>query len=101
MSLSATAASSDYQYLLAIDITPLHIDWKILIQDIRNKSMPYYRQAEALGVQWSTFQNWFYNGSQPIFQNGHALLILHTKVCGTRLTEQRFIEFMEKRKDEI
>lgn len=92
--MQATAKSTDYLYILDIDITPLHIDWTVITHDLKEHHYPYLRQAYAIGRGWSSFQA-ILNGSQPRFGDGHALLILHTKVCGTRLTEKRFVEFMQ------
>lgn len=95
--LRATVQSTDYTYILDIEIVPLQPDWTLLIEDIHQREWPYLRIANAVGAEWSTFQKWK-TGSPPGFSYGHALIILHTKVCGTRLTEQRFIEFSRTQK---
>jgi hypothetical protein len=70
----------------------LKIDWKTIIEDMKHRDYPYSKQAEAIGRGWSSFQG-IMRGCSPRFADGHALLILHAKVCGTQLTEKRFIEF--------
>lgn len=95
MSLYTTASSSEYVYLIDIDITPLKIDWNIIIQDLKERNYAPSRQAISIGKSWSTFQKTM-QGSEPSFAYGHALLMLHTKVCGSRVTEQRILQFLQQ-----
>ena len=86
--LSTTIGSSDYLHVLTLNVYPKEIDWAVISDDIKGSGLCYFRQAIALGKEWSTLQKWR-NGAQPRFCDGHALLMLHTKICGEELTKKR------------
>ncbi len=89
-----TANSSDYTETLPIlefDIEPANINWALLINDMKKAGISGPEQAISLGYQWSTLQRWW-QGSEPSFNKGHSLLILHAKTCGITLTHQRLRE---------
>lgn len=90
--MKATASSTDYVFIIDVIVYPLKIHWPTIIDDMRERGISPYRQAKTISCEWSTFQRWK-NGSQPLFANGHALLILHSKICGIALTQQRLFEF--------
>jgi len=81
--------------LLSIDVTPLSPDWSQITRDMKEKGLPYYRQALAIGVEWSSYQRYM-DGAHPGFGNGHAILILHAKVCGVEQTYTRLNEAFPK-----
>jgi hypothetical protein len=87
--MQTTLQTSDYQQVLSVDVYPLEVDWPLLIDDITRHGVTPSRQADMLGKGWSTFQRWLH-GTEPRFRHGHALLILHQKICGPELTLQRF-----------
>lgn len=89
--VNATISSSDYQQILQIDVFPLEVSWTTLIDDMTRKGYTPTRQAAMLGKGWSTFQRWL-NGTEPRFRHGHALLVLHQKICGPELTKLRFTQ---------
>jgi len=91
--MRATVSSSDYQFIVDFTIYPIQIHWPTIISDICHSGMTPYRQAQSIDCEWSTFQRW-QSGSQPLFKNGHALLILHSKICGITLTQKRLEEFV-------
>jgi hypothetical protein len=92
-----TAGSSDYLETvpLEFDIDPINLNWALIIQDMKENGLSGSKQALSIGSQWSTLQRWW-QGSEPSFRYGHALLILHSKVCGTHLTRQRLLESVER-----
>ena len=87
--MKSTIDSTDYTQILDIDVFPLEVNWATLIDDITRRGYTPARQAAMLGKGWSTFQRWL-NGTEPRFAHGHALLILHQKICGPELTCERF-----------
>jgi len=87
----ATAQTTDYQHVLMFDVFPLKIDFSKIIEDIKQSGMNYSQQAVSIGRGFSTLQRWK-NGAQPQFTTGHALLILHTKICGPEKTHERINE---------
>jgi hypothetical protein len=89
--MQSTMSSSDYAFILNIDVFPISPDWKVLMDDIKGRGLSYSRQALSIGLQWSTVQVWHHGGG-PTFANGHALLILHSKICGIELTKKRLDE---------
>ncbi len=76
--------------LMLLDVYPLQIDWRRIADDLRTlRKIEYTRQAEAIGIPRRSFQTLMRRGTPPRFQIGHALLVLHAKVCGLDLTLSR------------
>lgn len=86
-----TASSSDYTQTIELDIEPVPVNWALIIQDMKESGLSGSRQALSIGSQWSTLQRWW-QGSEPSFKYGQALLILHAKTCGITLTQERLRE---------
>jgi hypothetical protein len=93
--LKTVISSTEYFNLLYVDVCPVKVDWKILAEDIKATGIPFWKQAHAIGCEWSTMQKWL-KGSTPLFHTGHAFLILHSKQCGMEWTETRLKEFYDK-----
>ena len=90
--MRATVSTTDYTFIVDFTVYPIEIHWPTIIKDICNSGVTPYRQAQTIDCEWSTFQRW-QHGSQPLFKNGHALLILHSRTCGIALTQKRLEEF--------
>lgn len=90
-----TIGTTDYAFILQIDVYPLDINWPQIIADIAERGVVPGRQAISLGKERSTLQRWK-SGHEPKFGNGHSLLILHSKVCGIELTTQRMKEASQR-----
>jgi hypothetical protein len=84
MSIHASQEISEYVYYR-------EIDWVQIIEDIKDHGCVYFDICRQLGVGWSTLQGWR-KGSEPRFSTGSGLLMMHAKICGTRLTKQRVDE---------
>jgi hypothetical protein len=93
--MRSTAGSSDYTHILTFRITPLNVNWVTLIHDMKERGISFLKQSESIGEEWPTFQRWLRGGGTR-FHNGHALLILHSKVCGIELTQKRIMESLPK-----
>jgi len=94
--MRSTIGSSDYQHILTIDICPLRVNWSQVILDMKSAGKPYIRQALDIGLEASTLRRWLEGTAEPGFSNGHALLILHSKVCGIEMTQMRLLESKQK-----
>lgn len=93
--MRATVSTTDYTFIVDFEICPIkpiEIYWPTIIRDLADHGLCYRQQANSIGCEWTTLQRWK-NGSQPRFNNGHALLILHSKICGIALTQKRLEEF--------
>lgn len=64
------------------------VEWQGLIYDIKAAGISFVKQAEYVGVGYSTFQKWTY-GAHPRYSWGSALLELHTIICGSEKTSAR------------
>jgi len=90
---NTTANSSDYEWIISsIAIEPANMNWALLIEDMRSREIPIGKQAEMLNTSYSTLQR-YWQGSEPGFSTGHAILILHSKICGINITQQRLRRF--------
>ena len=76
---------------MAADIYPPRIDWRRILDDLRDHGCTGYRVAIALGTEWSTVQRWR-EGAEPRYGYGRALLRLHAQHCGAGMTLKRQIE---------
>lgn len=74
-------AHSDYVY-------PAVINWRDVLNDLRDAGYSGYRIAALLGKEWSTVQGWN-EGKEPRHSSGVALLTLHTRYCGAQATQKR------------
>jgi len=91
--LNTTANSSDYEWIISsIAREPANMNWALLIQDMRERKVSINQQAEILDTTYSKIQR-YWQGSEPGFSTGHAILILHSKICGINITQQRLRRF--------
>ena len=93
--MQTTASSSDYLFILSIDVFPINPDWSVIIADMKEMGLSYSRQARAIGKEQSGVQCYYQEGVPPRFPEAHALLILHSKICGIELTRKRLEEAKE------
>jgi len=94
LNLSTKANSSDYEWIVSsMMIEPVQVNWALLIQDMRERQISINQQAEILDTTYSKLQR-YWKGSEPGFSTGHALLILHSKICGLPLTQERLRRFV-------
>ena len=69
------------------DRSQWRLDWKTIVEDIRS-NLNYSQQAQMLGLEISTFRRYI-TGSEPTYSQAHALLLLHTHMCGKEMTQLR------------
>lgn len=78
---------------MAQEIFPPEINWRQVVDDLRDHGCTGYRVAQLLNVQWSTVQNWRDNPDVELrYGLGRALLRLHSQFCGAALTTRRLSE---------
>ena len=68
------------------------IDWRAILDDLRDKGCSGYRVALRLEKSWSTVQGWRDCKEDIGHGNGCALLKLHAEYCGAGLTFRRIEE---------
>lgn len=78
-----------------LEIYPPRVEWAQIGADLKQAGVPYSGQAEAIGKKWSTMERWL-QGSEPRWSNAIAWLALHSRVCGTALTELRIQEAAQR-----
>lgn len=64
-----------------------YIDWITIVNEIVIKTGTKFSVAEMVGVGWSTAQKWF-NGSEPSYYHGQALLELHAHFYNKKATKK-------------
>lgn len=74
-----------------IDIYPKQVNWRRILDDMKEHGLSYSAQAEALGRGWSSYQCYL-DGGEPRYGNGAAILRLHVNICGIELTMRRIEE---------
>ena len=72
-------------------IDPRVINWSRVIQDVTECGTTYWDMCQTLDIPWSTF-NRYRHGTEPKHSIGSAILLMHSRICGGRLTQQRIIE---------
>lgn len=70
--------------------------WPQIMADMKERGLPYSKQAHLIGVPWSTYQFWMEGEGEPRHSQGVAILKLHTAICGAELTSHRLTEGAEK-----
>lgn len=71
-------------------VYPARLPWRRIFDDMKNHGCAYSKQAQLIGVEWSTYQGWMSDtGAEPRHSQGVAILAMHTAVCGVELTEKR------------
>lgn len=75
------------------DIYPKRLDWRRILQDIKDAEYSIYEVAKRMGKSESTVQSW-YRGHEPSHSNGAALLEFHTYACGEDATKKRCTEIV-------
>ena len=76
--------------MIAEDIYPPKIDWKLILEDLRDNGCSGYRAGKLIGMSWCAIQNLRdKEGAEPGYGNGRALLRLHARFCGAALTIRR------------
>lgn len=87
--------------MIAEDIYPPKIDWKLILEDLRDHGCSGYRVAKVLDVQWSSVHYWIHCRKPPELDYGigRALLLLHARYCGAALTLRRQAEAEKKSQD--
>lgn len=73
------------------DIYPHKLNWRQILQDMKDKGCSIYMAAKKLGRPETTVQSWA-AGHEPSHSHGAALLQLHTQVCGEEATKKRCTE---------
>lgn len=82
------------------DIYPKRLDWKRILEDLKERGTSIYQAAKILGRPETTVQSWV-KGHEPSYSNGASVLLLHSKVCGEELTKIRCNEevvYMKEKK---
>lgn len=70
------------------EIIPKKLDWRLLLQDLKDKGISLYKVAKILGRSESTVHSWW-KGHEPSHSNGEAVIDLHIQTCGLQFTDQR------------
>jgi len=71
---------------------PITIDWVRIANDIKEAGMSYNRQANEIGMGWSTMQRWLEpGGPEPRFADGANWINLHIRMCGVEMTRSRIL----------
>lgn len=70
-------------------VHPVRLPWRDIMADLWEAHVAYSRQAELIGVEWSTYQRWM-RGTEPKHSYACAILALHTQKCGAQLTQLRY-----------
>lgn len=65
------------------------IRWKDLIIELEGAGWPSSAIADALCIPKTTLAGWKNEGFEPRYSYGAALLLLHSKVFGSKYTEFR------------
>lgn len=73
-------------------IYPRVINWAQVVEDIKDNGLNYFGITRVLGVSWGCVQGWRTKGTEPRHSVGSSLLLIHAKVCGNTLTQQRINE---------
>lgn len=73
---------------MVAEIDAKRLDWRRILQDLKDRGCSLYRAAKILGRPETTLQSWW-NGHEPSHSNGAAILQLHSAVCGEELTKIR------------
>ncbi len=66
---------------------PDPIDWFRLLADLQGFGWSNADVARSINVPPSTLAEWKHKGRDPSFEDGRALILLHTSVCEIRLIE--------------
>lgn len=72
-----------------MEIEPQKLDWRAILQDLKDKGHSLYKIAKILGKSETTVQGWYHQGKEPSHSNGAAILSLHSAVCGQDATQKR------------
>ena len=75
-------------------IYPRVIDWNQVVEDIHAAGLNYFGITRVLGVSWGCLQGWR-RGHEPRHSTGSSLLLIHAKLCGPDLTQQRVNEAVQ------
>lgn len=70
------------------DIYPKRLDWRRILDDLKEGGTSIYQAAKILGRPETTVQSWV-KGHEPSYSNGASVLLLHSRVCGENLTKIR------------
>jgi hypothetical protein len=73
------------------DIYPKRLDWRRILEDMRERGTSIYQAAKILGKPETTVQSWYRlkYPSEPSYSHGAAVLLLHARICGEDLTKRR------------
>lgn len=58
------------------------VDWRNLLMDFVRAGWKLKQVADAINVPPSTLKRWWYEGSEPLYEDGRALRKLHRSVLG-------------------
>ncbi len=70
------------------DIHAKRLDWRRIIDDLKERGCTVYQAAKILGRPETTVQSWRQD-HEPSYSNGASVLLLHSKLCGEELTKIR------------
>lgn len=86
------APSEALSAVLAEIIAPPQVNWRQILDDLRDHGCTGYRVTIEIGVAWSTVQGWRECKGDIGYGYGRALLRLHSKYCSAGMTLQRQYE---------
>lgn len=71
-----------------LEINPQKLDWRLLLQDLKDKGISRYKIAKILGRSESTVNSWW-KGHEPSHSNGEAIIDLHIREFGLETTDKK------------
>lgn len=66
--------------IASLAIFPLRRPWRAMAEEMKAAGVPYSRQAQAIGMEWSTFCSTFLGTVDPRHADGEAFLRLLDEV---------------------
>jgi len=98
--MTTTHRSTDSVQITYITAPLLKIDWPQLARDMQEEGMSYAQQALTLNITASSYQRYLPAPSNPKpvtprYDIGHAIICLHAKICGIKLTQLRLEQAIE------